>query len=276
VANPQQQLSAVASRTKSKTRLVRDKLCFVSVNYSYFLPFCGTAPIVLQRWHTLAETRPGSQSNSSHCAVTLRALSPAVWYTSCMSYWLVLIARLPALVSIGLARDHSAETATLRPTTSHRLSVSQAAFKVLVMCSVFLHIAAQTATPSPTVSPSALCAAGWSYYSDSDGSEGQASCLKVTGSSTFLWSSAMLSCSMNSHLLTMAGATRSSGLFAFTRSLTVTAGEFWVGASQSSAGSHINRGWAWIDGTSASANMNCGAPGERSCGLWTLNEPRYD
>jgi hypothetical protein len=134
-----------------------------------------------------------------------------------------------------------------------------------------------SASASPTVSPSTLCAAGWSYYSNSDGSEGQTSCLKVTGETTLSWLTAMTACPMNSHLLTMAGASVNSGLFAFSRS--VSGSNFWVGASQSSAATFVNREWAWIDGTPASANLNCGAPGDQGCGLWAsgglggTNEP---
>ncbi len=131
-----------------------------------------------------------------------------------------------------------------------------------------------SASVSPTASPSTLCAAGWSYYSDSDGSEGQASCLKVTGSNTYPWGTAMLSCPMNSHLLTIAGASMSTGLFAFSRN--VSASNFWVGASQSSLSIAMNRGWAWIDGTSATVNLNCDAAASGPCGLWREFAPGYD
>jgi hypothetical protein len=136
---------------------------------------------------------------------------------------------------------------------------------LMLMCQLVCHGAAQTVTPSPTVSPSTLCAAGWSYYSDSDGSEGQASCLKISDVGSSNWIALMTACPRTSHLLTMAGMFKNSGLHAFLRA--VSGDNFWVGASQSSAASSINRGWAWIDGTS-SANLNCGAAGDQGCGLW--------
>ncbi len=165
-----------------------------------------------------------------------------------------------------------AVTATLRrPTLRHWRRDCDSAFKFILLCSSLSCIAAQTATPSP----SALCASGWSYYSDSNGSEGQASCLKVTGSSTYNWWNAMISCPRNSHLLTMAGASVNTGLHAFSRTLTSSGSSFWVGASQSSTATSVNRGWAWIDGTSASASLNCGAPGDQGCGLWPGDQPGY-
>ncbi len=125
-----------------------------------------------------------------------------------------------------------------------------------------------SASASPTASPSTLCAAGWSYYSDSDGSEGQASCLKPTEIGGLSWLAALAACPVASHLLTMAGTSRNSGLYAFSRS--VSGEDFWIGASQSSIATSVNRNWAWIDGTSASANLNCGVPGDQGCGLWAV------
>ena len=138
----------------------------------------------------------------------------------------------------------------------------------LLLC----HGAAQTVSPSPTASPSTPCAAGWSYYSDIDGSEGTASCLKVTGTDTFHWTIAMDACPMNSHLLTMAGTSKNSGLHAYSR--TVSGDNFWIGASQSSTATSVNREWAWIDGTPSGNSLNCGAPGGQGCGLWSSNEPK--
>jgi hypothetical protein len=128
-----------------------------------------------------------------------------------------------------------------------------------------------SASVSPTASP---CAAGWSFFSDSDGFEGQASCLKVTGTATFDWMTAMAACPMNSHLLTMAGTSPGSGLFVFSRS--VSTSSFWVGASQFGAAVAVNRDWAWIDGTSATVNLNCDVVNNNTaCGLWREFSPGY-
>ncbi len=134
----------------------------------------------------------------------------------------------------------------------------------------------ETSWFSPSVSPSnpPICAAGWSYYSDSDGSEGQASCLTVTGQTVLSWLTAMTACPMNSHLLTMAGASVNSGLFAFSR--TVSEEYFWVGVSQPDVTTSVNRNWTWLDGTSATINLNCDAVnGSSACGLWREFSPEY-
>jgi hypothetical protein len=163
-----------------------------------------------------------------------------------------------------------------RLSTRWRECPQKVKFTLMLLCLLVCPGAAQTVSPSPTASPSTLCAAGWSYYSDSDGSEGQASCLKVTGTVELTWMTAMSSCPMNSHLLTVGGASRNTGLFAFSR--TVTGEDFWIGASQSEVATSVNRGWVWIDGTPASANLNCGAPGDQGCGLWAVTfalAPKY-
>ena len=165
-------------------------------------------------------------------------------------------------------------TPSKSPTPSTTPSVTLTATGSRSLTPTVTVTATVSASSSPTVSPSTLCAAGWSYYSDSDGSEGQASCLKVTGSNTYPWGTAMTSCPMNSHLLTMAGASMSTGLFAFSRN--VSASNFWVGASQSSSSTAVNRGWAWIDGTSATVNLNCDAAASGPCGLWREFAPGYD
>ncbi len=141
----------------------------------------------------------------------------------------------------------------------------QIVYFLMLVCLLVCRGAAQTDTPSPTASPSTPCAAGWSYYSDSDASEGQASCLAVTGAATLNWLTAMRSCPMNSHLLTMAGMSPGSGLYAFSR--VVSTASFWVGTSQSGTATAVNRGWNWIDGTPG-GSLNCGAPGDQGCGLW--------
>jgi hypothetical protein len=243
------------------------------ITISHFLR--GAAPIALQRWHGKASL-PNIKQPLHSFALTLLTLSHEALSIPYLLYTAVLLAPLLALGSNCLACDHLGVAAAVYsilwcPTTCRLLCVSHAAFKLLIAYLLVSSIVAQTVTPSPTASPSTLCAAGWSYYSDSDGSEGQASCLKVTGTSTFGWWTAMTSCPMNSHLLTMAGASVNGGLHAYSRTLTSSAASvfFWVGASQSSTATSLNRGWAWIDGTSAS-NMNCGAAGEQGCGLWIV------
>ena len=47
----------------------------------------------------------------------------------------------------------------------------------------------------------------------------------------------------------------------------------WLGCSQLSGSTHMNRGWSWIDGTPAS-NMNCGAPDASGCGIWSIDYPK--
>ena len=166
-------------------------------------------------------------------------------------------AKLKPFASESSQRHHGTKTKT-----THFLSILAA---ILVACTLLLPATAQTVTPTPTVSPSTLCKPGWSYYDDSGGTEGKASCLQVTGTTSASWTAALTACPLNSHLLTISG-TSTAGLLTF--STTLSTANFWVGASQISTATSRNRGWAWYDGTSAAANLNCGTVDTLGCGLW--------
>jgi hypothetical protein len=81
------------------------------------------------------------------------------------------------------------------------------------------------------------------------------------------WRSAVSLCPANSHVITA----QANALTAFAVSAFDV--DFWLGSSQQSGSSSVNRGWAWIDGTSA-ANLNCGAVNATGCGMWAPSEPK--
>lgn len=115
------------------------------------------------------------------------------------------------------------------------------------------------------------CLYGWTYYDDSDASEGRASCLLVTEAPSASWVKALAACPVNSHLVTISSE-NSKGLLELSVKLASTG--FWLGASQSSTAEFRNRGWAWCDGTPAN-NLNCGFEDAVGCGLWNADVPKY-
>ncbi len=157
-----------------------------------------------------------------------------------------------------------------RHTSEQRMPLLFNLIAILVSNVLLYAATAQTVTPTPTVSPSTLCKPGWSYYDDSGGTEGKASCLQVTGTTSASWTAALTACPLNSHLLTIS-STSTAGLLTF--STTLSTANYWVGASQISTATNRNRGWAWYDGTSAAANLNCGAVDTLGCGLWYSTAP---
>jgi hypothetical protein len=111
------------------------------------------------------------------------------------------------------------------------------------------------------------------YCCADNGSEGSNSCIQLSATTMQFSYSMPDPCPAGTHLLTMRSAVPASGLFAFANSLTTS--QYWVGGFQSYTASNKNRGWAWVDGTDATNNLNCGTinPDSTGCALWNAGEP---
>ena len=117
---------------------------------------------------------------------------------------------------------------------------------------------------------SSKCPFGWAFYLD-DGSEGYDSCLQLSTYVVTTWAQAAAGCPSGSHLLTVKGASSTSGLLPFAASL-FNGGYFFIGCSQSASATSRGQGWSWVDSTDAS-NLNCGI-GANGCALWKSGEPK--
>ena len=115
------------------------------------------------------------------------------------------------------------------------------------------------------------CPSGWTLYTDS-GTEGRDSCLFVSGTAQSSWAAAATACPAKSHLLTIAGSSKTSGLAATAFAMSTTTNK-WAGCSQSSTAASRGSGWSWMDGT-PSTNLNCNSAGAAGCNLWTAGEPK--
>ena len=129
--------------------------------------------------------------------------------------------------------------------------------------------AAFTATAFLT-SPRCPTVAKWMYYYD-DGTEGKDSCI-LLDTRLKTWQQAYSSCPIGSHLVTISGSNKLTGLasmLAVIAASTVqgTDGVF-VGCSQSASALTPTSGWSWVD-TTPTTNINCGA----GCNLWIPGEP---
>jgi hypothetical protein len=115
----------------------------------------------------------------------------------------------------------------------------------------------------------AQCPAGYTLYTDSDGSEGGSTCYKYhTPGVTF--ASAQTGCSNQCagfHLITFKASAKSGSLIS-TLLTAYGAATPWIGCVQS-ASTALRSNWYWMDGTSATS-LNCASSG---CGLWS-GEPR--
>lgn len=113
------------------------------------------------------------------------------------------------------------------------------------------------------------CWNGWSYYTDTSGTEGRDSCYRGIAATPPTWTVAQSICPIRSHLLTSASTSESTGLIA--HHLTSIYSWHLVGCSQSPTATLKTTGWSWVDGT-PSTNLNCGSSG---CGVWQNIEPKY-
>jgi hypothetical protein len=117
-----------------------------------------------------------------------------------------------------------------------------------------------------------ICDHQWMYYKD-DGSEGRDSCIWMSNFLTTVNEATYYYCPANSHLLTIKGSSKTSGLMA----LATASGQrqnFYIGCLRDAGVSGANRGWSWVDNTPAD-NLNCGNVGDQGCGLWTPGNPRF-
>lgn len=140
---------------------------------------------------------------------------------------------------------------------------------------MFLRVAASLLLVWLAWRASAQCPAGWTQYNDTDGTEGQNSCLRLNTSAPATWAVAnSTGCTPGAILVSINAPNASTGLPTLMRSM-ASGYNYWVGCTQAWASSAKNFGWYWVDSTSGN-NIKSAVANQQNFGIWTGAQPECE